>query len=173
MRTKLSYVLVMGESARYAKTMRGPARPLIPLATLICLASPLTAPHAGEVYKTVDAEGHVVYSDHADPNAPKSAVQVNVMSAKQAAGAPNSRQRKKPPTCNTGKQQAVEAAKIAKLDHDAKLQCDDAQKNFYAMKASERLYHQDSAGNRVYYSDAETAMKREEARQTMVLACTD
>ena len=47
------------------------------------------------------------------------------------------------------------------------------QKNFYAMKASERLYHQDSAGNRVYYSDAETAIKREQARQTMVLACTD
>jgi hypothetical protein len=53
------------------------------------------------------------------------------------------------------------------------MQCDDAQKNFYAMKTSERLFHQDSAGNRVYYSDAEAAMKREEARQTMVLACTD
>ena len=49
---------------------------------------------------------------------------------------------------------------MAQLDHDAKVQCDQAQKNFYALKA---------AGA----TDAVAAMKREEARQAMVLACTD
>jgi len=140
------------------------------MATETLFAFPL---YAAEVYKTVDAEGHVVYTDHADPNAPKNAVQVNVMSAKQAARAAKRHAMQKAADLQNRKQQAQEAEKIAKLDHDAKLQCDDAQKSFYAMKASERLFHQDSAGNRVYYSDAETAMKREEARQSMVLACTD
>jgi len=112
---------------------------------------------AAEVYKTVDAEGHVVYTDHADPNTPKTAVHVNTPNAKQAAKLQAAqkamdRQRKK--------QQAQEAATMARLDHDAKVQCDDAQKNFYAMKA---------AGT----TDAMAAMKREAARQRMVLACTD
>jgi hypothetical protein len=149
------------------------------LALMIAAASLCAAPlfaaraYAAEVYKTVDAEGHVVYTDHADPNAPKSAVQVNAVSAKQAARAAKLQAAQKAANLQNRKQQALEAAKIAKLDHDAQVQCDEAQKNFYAMKASERLFHQDSAGNRVYYSDAETAMKREEARQSMVLACTD
>jgi len=133
--------------------------------------------YAAEVYKTVDAEGHVVYTDHADPNAPSGAVQVNAMSAKQAARAAKLQAPQKAADVQHRKQQALEAAKIVRLDHDAKIQakiqCDDAQKTFYAMKTSERLFHQDNAGNRVYYSDAETAMKREAARQTMVLACTD
>jgi hypothetical protein len=33
------------------------------------LASPILAPRAGEIYKSVDAEGHVVYSDQFDPSA--------------------------------------------------------------------------------------------------------
>jgi len=143
---------------------------LLATATAALSAVPL---HAAEVYKTVDAEGHVVYTDHADPKGPKGAVQVNAMSAKQAARVAKLHATQRAADLQHRKQQALEAAKIAKLDHDAKMQCDDAQKNFYAMKTSERLFHQDNAGNRVYYSDAETAMKREAARQTMVLACTD
>lgn len=144
--------------------------PALAVATATLFAFPL---YAAEVYKTVDAEGHVVYTDHADPNTPKNAVQVHAMSAKQAARAAKLQATQKAADLQHRKQQALEAAKIAKLDHDANTQCEDAQKSFYAMKASARLFHQDSAGNRVYYSDAETAMKREEARQTMVLACTD
>jgi Domain of unknown function (DUF4124) len=169
---------------------RGPTRPLSLLAALMRLASPLTAPlaitlaivtatlsvalvNAAEVFRTVDTEGHVVYTDHADPNAPKEAIQVKAMSAKQAARAAKVQATQKAAELQHRKLQAVETAKIAKLDHDAQVQCDEAQKNFYAMKTSERLSHQDSTGNRVYYSDTEAAMKREEARQTIVLACTD
>lgn len=115
---------------------------------------------AAEVFKTVDAEGHVVYTDHADPNAPKTAVQVNTQSAKQAAKAAKLHAAQKTADQQRKKQQALEAARTAQLDHDAKLQCDEAQKDFYALKA---------AGAK----DAVAAMKREEARQAMVLACTD
>jgi hypothetical protein len=44
---------------------------LIGLLALLCTVS-----RAGQVYKSVDAEGHVVYSDHADPAAPSSVVQL-------------------------------------------------------------------------------------------------
>lgn len=127
------------------------------IATASLSALPLCA---AEVYKTVDAEGHVVYTDQAGPNAPKIAVQVNTQSAKQAAKAAKLQAAQKAADRQRKQQQALEAAKIAKLDHDAKQQCDEAQKNFYAMKA---------AGA----TDAATAMQREEARQSMVLACTD
>jgi hypothetical protein len=131
------------------------------LALTIATASLCAAPLcAAEVYKTVDAEGHVVYTDHADPNAPKTAVQVNALSAKQAAKAAKLRAAQKAADQQRKKQQAVEAAKMAKLDHDAKMQCDEAQKNFYSIKAAAT-------------TDSLAAMKREEARQTMVLACTD
>jgi hypothetical protein len=155
-------------------TLRRSIRMTSLLALAIATAALSTVPlRAAEVYKTVDAEGHVVYTDHADPNAPKGAVQVNAMSAKQAARVAKLQAAQKAAELQHRKRQALEAAKIAKLDHDARVQCDDAQKTFYAMKASERPSHQDSDGNRTHYSEAETAVKREEARQTMVLACTD
>ena len=131
------------------------------LALTIATASLSAVPVcAAEVYKTVDAEGHVVYTDHADPNAPKTAVQVNTQSAKRAAKAAKLQAVQKAADQQRKKQQALQAAKMTQLDHDAKVQCDEAQKNFYAMKA---------AGA----TDAVAAMKREEARQGMVLACTD
>ena len=131
------------------------------LALTIATASLSAVPlHAAEVFKTIDAEGHVVYTDHADPNAPKTAVQVNTQSAKQAAKAAKLQAAQRTADQQRKKQQALEAAKMAQLDRDAKVQCDEAQKNFYALKA---------AGA----ADAVAAMKREEARQSMVLACTD
>jgi uncharacterized protein (DUF58 family) len=135
---------------------------IIPVLALTIATSSLSAIPlcAAEVYKTVDAEGHVVYTDQAGPNAPKTAVQVNTRSAKQAVKAAKFQAAQKAADRQRKQQQALEAAKIAKLDHDAKEQCDAAQKNFYAMKA---------AGA----TDAVAAMKREEARQSMVLACTD
>jgi hypothetical protein len=148
------------------------------MAALLTLAIATTALcdtplFAAEVYKTIDAEGHVVYTDHADPAAPKTAIQVNTLSAKQAARIAKVQAARKSEELRRQKQQALGAAKIAKLDRDAKVECDEAQKKFYAMKGSNRLVHQDGEGTRVYNTDAEAAVKREEARQTMVLACTD
>ena len=89
---------------------------VLTLATASLSAVPL---RAAEVYKTVDAEGHVVYSDHADPNAPKSAVQVHAMSAKHAAGAAKLQATQKAADLQNRKQQALEAAKMAKLEQEA------------------------------------------------------
>jgi hypothetical protein len=49
---------------------------------LVLLAYPAGASHAEEAYKSVDAEGHVVYSDQADPStAPQSVVPIDVPTA--------------------------------------------------------------------------------------------
>jgi hypothetical protein len=46
------------------------------LGALILAVCPTSGPRAGEVFKSVDADGNVVYSDHADPTAPSSVVQL-------------------------------------------------------------------------------------------------
>ena len=43
---------------------------------LILLVSAPAWLRADEVFKSVDADGHVVYSDHADPTAPSTVVQL-------------------------------------------------------------------------------------------------
>jgi hypothetical protein len=63
------------ERAISRKTLLAGNRRLAPalmsLLSLICAGS---LSRAGEVFKSVDAEGHVVYSDHADPDTPTSVV---------------------------------------------------------------------------------------------------
>src|SRR5882724_6325685 len=45
---------------------------------LLLFIGPMCAPRAGEVYKSIDAQGHVVYTDHADTStAQKSVVTVD------------------------------------------------------------------------------------------------
>jgi hypothetical protein len=49
----------------------------LPLLAVALLAGPTWTLRAGEIYRSVDAEGHVVYSDHPDPSAAsQSAVQI-------------------------------------------------------------------------------------------------
>jgi hypothetical protein len=131
--------------------------PALAIATTSLYAAPLGA---AEVYKTVDVEGHVVYTDHADPNAPQTAVLVNPQSSKHAATTAKRQGASKAADQQRKKQQTLAAAKLARINHDAQMQCDAAQKTFYAMKATGA-------------TDATTAIKREQARQSMVLACTD
>jgi hypothetical protein len=144
------------------RTARRMAAFLVPamLVPGLC-ATPLCA---AEVYKTTDAEGHVVYTDHADPKAPQKAIQVDTSSAKQAARIAKAQAQHKAEDVQHRKQLALEAAKMAKLDRDAKMECDDAQKKFFALKAD---------GNPGAGADPAAARKREAARQAMIIACTD
>jgi hypothetical protein len=43
---------------------------------MLCLATPAGVVQAGEIYKSVDADGKVVYSDHLDPSTPQTVVQL-------------------------------------------------------------------------------------------------
>jgi len=151
--------------------MRGPTRPLGMLATLICLASPLAAPHAGEIYKSVDAQGHVVYSDHADSSAQKTDVQVDLPIATEVARNAKEQAVLKAENDARSKQAAVDAAKKAKLAQEKQVQCEGARSRYYAMKDARRIFQRDADGNRIYYTDADADTRREDARQTMLTAC--
>ena len=171
MRTKLSYVLGMGDSVRFSGTMRAPARAPATLAALICLASPLTLVHAGEIYKSVDAQGHVVYSDHADSSAQKTDVQVDLPEASEVARNAKEQAVLKAENDARSKRAAVDAAKKAKAAQEKQVQCEAARARYYAMKDARRIFQRDADGNRIYYSDADANARREDARQTMLAAC--
>jgi len=151
--------------------MRGPIRPPSLLAALLCLASSLIAAHAGEIYKSVDAQGHVVYSDHADSSAQKTDVQVDLPIATEVARNAKEQAVLKAENDARSKQAAVDAAKKAKLAQEKQVQCEGARSRYYAMKDARRIFQRDADGNRIYYTDADADARREEARQTMLTTC--
>jgi preprotein translocase subunit SecF len=161
----------MGDFARFSGMMRGRTWALGSLAALICLASPVTAVHAGEIYKSVDAQGHVVYSDHADSSAQKTDVQVDLPDATEVARNAKEQAVLKAENDARSKQAAIDAAKKAKLAQEKQVQCEAARGRYYAMKDARRIFQRDADGNRIYYSDADADARREDARQTMLTAC--
>jgi hypothetical protein len=151
--------------------MREPSRRAGMLATLAFLTSPLSTVNAGEVYKSVDAQGHVVYSDRADSSAQKTDVQVNLPDAANVAQNAKEQAILKAQDDLRRRQAAIDAAKKAKLDHDRQVQCEAARNRYYALKDARRLFDRDADGNRIYYSDADAQVRREDAHQTMLTAC--
>ena len=151
--------------------MRAPARAPATLAVLICLASTLTLVHAGEIYKSVDAQGHVVYSDHADSSAQKTDVQVDLPEASEVARNAKEQAVLKAENDARSKRAAVDAANKAKAAQEKQVQCEAARVRYYAMKDARRIFQRDADGNRIYYSDADANARREDARQTMLAAC--
>jgi Domain of unknown function (DUF4124) len=141
------------------------------LAALILLMCPWSSPHAGEVYKSVDAEGHVVYSDRADTSVQKSVVKVDRPNPQDIARNAKELEIQKAEENQRKKRQAVEDAKKAQQDHLRQAQCDSAREHYYALKDARLIYNRDAEGNRVYYNDADAGAKREEAKAAMAAAC--
>jgi Domain of unknown function (DUF4124) len=141
------------------------------LGALVLLACPACPPRANEVYKTVDAQGHVVYSDRADTSAQKSTVRVDPPNATEAARIAKEQEILKAEEIQRNRQKSVEDAKKAQTDHAAQVQCENARSRYYALKDARRVYQRDADGNRSYYSDQEADAKREEARQAVTAAC--
>jgi uncharacterized protein DUF4124 len=142
---------------------------LTALALTLWPASPVWS---GEVYKSVDAQGHVVYSDHAETGTEqKSELKVEGPNPTEAARIAKEQAILKAEEIQRNKQKSVEDAKKAQTDHTAQVQCDSARNRYYALKDARRLYDRDAAGNRVYLSDPDGDARREEARQAMTTAC--
>jgi hypothetical protein len=139
------------------------------LALILCLAGPV---RSGEVYKSVDAQGHVVYSDQPDTGtAQKSEVKVEGPNPTEAARIAKEQAILNAEEIQRNRQKAVDDAKKAQADHTAQVQCDSARNRYYALKDARRLYDRDAEGNRVYLSDQDGDARREEARQAMTAAC--
>jgi hypothetical protein len=141
---------------------------------LVCvlLAWPTRLPRADEVYKSIDAQGHAVYSDRPETSAAQKAVlNVDRPDAKEVARMGKEQEILKAEEIQRNRQKLVEDAKKAQQEHAKQVQCDAARSNYYTLKDARRIYDRDADGNRVYYSDAEANAKREDARQAMNAAC--
>jgi hypothetical protein len=139
---------------------------------LLSLLCSLCSAQAGEVYKSVDAQGHVVYSDRADsPTAQKAVVRVDQPDPREVARNAKEQEIQNAEETQRKKQQATEDAKKTLEDHNRQVQCDNARDHYYSIKDARRIYDRDADGNRVYYSDADGDAKREEAKLAMVAAC--
>lgn len=129
---------------------------------------------SGEVYKSIDAQGHVVYSDHPETGTEqKSEVKAEGSNPAEAARIAKEQAILKAEETQRNKQKAIEDAKKAQADHTAQVQCDSARNRYYALKDARRLYDRDADGNRVYLSDQNGDARREEARQAMTAACAN
>jgi len=143
----------------------------------VALAGVLAAPalfpaSADEIYRSVDAQGHVVYSDR--PNnaaAKKTEVAVQQADPNEAARLAKERMLLKAEDDQRKKQEFDESRAKAQQEATRKEQCKNARDRYNFLKDVGRLFNQDANGNRAYYTDAQLDQMREDARRTMNTAC--
>jgi hypothetical protein len=142
---------------------------LLMIGSLGCL--PASAP-ANEVYKSVDAAGHVVYSDRADSKAAeKSVVHVDAPDPVEVARLAREQQMEKAEELQRRRQQSNDEKRNAAEEREHQFQCETARNHYYTLKDARRIFDRDADGNRVYLSDADADRKRDEARLAAVSAC--
>jgi hypothetical protein len=141
------------------------------LGTLACVA---LAPrgYGDEIYKTVDASGHVVYSDHpTSPAAQKLSVPVTQPDAAEAARLGKQRALEDAEFAQRSRQDAADASKQAAQAKQDEARCTAARTRYNFLMQVNRLYRVDADGNRAYYSDPEADAMRATSKQTMDQAC--
>ncbi len=139
------------------------------LAALVCPTGPLPAQ---QVYKSVDAEGHVVYSDRGSTKgAPKTPVHVDQPDPAEVARLAKEQEMLKAEDLERAKQQASDEKNKATQEHNKQVGCQNARNSYFRIKDSGRIFRRDADGNRVFYSDEEADAMREQARRAMTAAC--
>jgi hypothetical protein len=127
---------------------------------------------AQEIYRSVDADGHVVYSDRGSTkNAPTTELHVQEGNPAEAARIAREQAALKADDQQREKQAAASAKDKAAADHRKEVACNNARNNYNRIRDANRLYHLDADGNRVYDSDNEADALREQARKAMADAC--
>jgi Domain of unknown function (DUF4124) len=146
-------------------------RRAIVMAGLLC-ACVFCPARADEVYKSVDAQGQVTYSDRPNTRAAqKTAVEVQGPNAAEAARLAKEQAILKAEDEQRKRKEHVDSTVKEHLDHVKQVRCDNARNHYLNMKEAGRIFQRDADGNRVYYSDADADAKREEARKAMNAAC--
>lgn len=130
--------------------------------------------YADEVYKTVDASGHVVYSDHpTSPEAQKLSVPVTQPDPKEAARLAKQRQLEDADYAQRSRQEADKLNQQAAQARQDAARCSAARNRYFSIRDVRRIYRLDADGNRVFYSDEEADAMRAAARQAMEQACPE
>ena len=144
----------------------------VALVALVALACASPALRAQEIYKSVDGQGHVVYSDRgANKSSPTTSVHVQEPDPAEVARLAKEQQLLKAADLQRSQRQAAEDKTRAATRRNQKASCENARSRYYHLRDSRRLYKRDADGNRVYYSDEQLDGMREEARQAMTSAC--
>lgn len=127
---------------------------------------------AQEVYKSVDADGHVTYSDRGTTkNAPKTSLKVEEGDPAEAARLAKEQQLLKAEDAQRTRQDAADAKNKAAEDRQRESACKNARNNFNRLKDSNRLFKIEADGSRSYYSDEEADAMRLQAQRAMTAAC--
>jgi hypothetical protein len=138
----------------------------------VALLAPSHPSRADEVYKSVDAQGHVVYSDRAPtPTAQKSVVHVIPSNPAEAARAARETNLLKAEENQRKREQDIDSRKKAQQDHERQVLCEQARNRYNSLKDVNLIYRLDAQGNRVFYTDAEADARRQQAHQAMTSAC--
>jgi hypothetical protein len=142
------------------------------LAALVALTCPSRPLSAQEVYKSVDAQGHVVYSDRgAAKSAEKTPVHVDQPDPAEIARLAKEQEMLKAEDQARAKQQQIDNKNKAAEDHRKQLACQNARNYYFRLIDSRRIYHPTDNGDRVFYSDEDADALRQKAKQAMNDAC--
>jgi len=157
---------------RHTRTTSDLAQYSAVVVALVLLMWPCCALRAQEVYKSTDAQGHVVYSDRASTStAQKSVVHVDQPDPAEVARIAKEQEILNAQDIQRKQQQSVDDKKKAQQDRDKQARCDAARNRYYTMRDTRRLFQRDADGNRVYETDPQADAQREDARQAMIAAC--
>jgi hypothetical protein len=139
------------------------------LLALACAGAPAVAQ---QVYRSVDSAGHVVYSDRgATKEAPMTSVHVDEPDPAEVARLAREQEVLKAAELARERQQATDDRKKATEDHRKTVACQSARSNYYRLRDLNRIFQDDAAGNRRWYSDEEADAAKERARRAMTAAC--
>lgn len=131
---------------------------------------------ADTMYRTVDAQGHVTYSDRPlSPSSQRISVDVTAPNASEAA-----RRSKEQAAESAADQQrmqqnqhdAEEAKKAAAHDAAQQQRCNAARGRYATFSAGGRIFRTDADGNRIYLSDQDIEEQRTAAKAAMDSACS-
>lgn len=125
-----------------------------------------------QVYKSVDAQGRVTYSDRpTSAGARKTDVAVQQADPREAQRLAKERMLlKAEDDQRTTKAAAAEQAR-AKQDSQKKQLCDTARRHYNDIKDANRIFNVTADGTREYYTDAQADAMRTEAKRAMDAAC--
>lgn len=143
--------------------------------TLFLTAAAIDAA-ADEVYKTLDAQGHITYSDRAISSDSKKVtvdfIQGNPQEAARLAKERALINADETQKARQAQQQAADQQKQQTQEALKRRECDAARSRYAMFAAGGRLFRMDDQGNRVFYSDEEIDAQRVSTKAAMDSACS-
>jgi hypothetical protein len=147
------------------------ALPVCLISALAGLAAP-PGTRSDDVYKTVDASGHVVYSDRpTSPKAEKLTLPVQQADPSEAARLSKQHALEDADYAQRSRQEADQQSRQEEKSSQDAARCSAARYRYFSVKDLRRIFRLDADGNRVFYSDEEADAMRAAAKQAMDQAC--